>query len=78
MFLWSFIVAVGGSLRSDSRVGNLVAALTANLTAVDIRKHPSFMSTFLEPDNYAELIHRLRTLTECYRTRDCEEDTDSD
>ena len=69
---------VGGSFQSDSGVGELVAALTANLGTVNIRKHPSFVSTCLEPDNYAELMHRLKTLMECYRTSSLEEDTDSD
>lgn len=73
-----FTAAVCGSLQSDSGVGELVTALTTNFNTVNIRKHPSFMSTCLELDNHAELMHRLKTLTECYRTSSLEEDTDSD
>lgn len=73
-----FTAAVCGSLQSDSGIGELLAALTTNLNAVNIRKHPSFMSTCLEPDNHSELMHRLKMLTDCYRTSSLEEDTDSD
>ena len=72
------IAGVCSSLHSDSGVGELVAALTDNFTSVNIRRHPSFTSTCLETDNYTELLHRLKSLKECYRTSSCDSEGDSD
>ncbi|XP_005103386.1 protein misato homolog 1 [Aplysia californica] len=59
-------VPVLTSLQSTSDVFSHIDSLTESVSKFNISKHQHFIEAGLEPDDFTETIHELRSLAQCY------------
>lgn len=79
LLLYFLLAPCSAAFLSQSGVGDMVTALSSELKRLDIKKMPSYATTCLDCDSYAELQERLVAMAGCYRTKpNLDEPSDSD
>lgn len=67
------------AFQSQAGLETMLQSLSSELKGLNVRKYPSFASSCLDMDSYAELKERLLSLQASYRTKlDLDDPSDSD